>query len=653
MLLRTLCCLFYTLCLLSGCGLLAHDEDAGASAADSSENDPEEWQGNPVPYTVKIEVRDGPASLKDKMEDLSQLVQLRRQPPDSQLALERRGRLDQETAIKLLHSQCYYDGDATLDIDEKVSPAEVTLTLIPGPIFTVGSAKVEYRPEPVIPEAFKNREQSVGLFGWSKEKIPPPQFPTTLPGVTIGEPIIADDMLKAVENLPENLRKNGYPLAKVVSAQYTLDKAKRHLDALVILDPGPPALLGPVVFEGNTEVNSAYLRKLMPWDPGTEPWNENLLEDYANTLRGLGVFRSVSVRPMPENLEADDEESREGVAILPALVEIEPGPPRTVGFSARYDTSNGFGVEGRWEHRNLFHNGERLTVSAPLSQEESGIKAHFEKPAFPDRKTFLFADGAALWENKAAYHQEGGHAELGLRRYLARRWWGGLSIYAEGGQLKDGEHDPKAYGVLSPRAGLVYDGRNNRFNPSSGMQMQLQLEPFSGYYEQEFAALAGKASIAGFYAPLGRMPDGKINDKIVLAARAEAGAMPVSTSLDTIPSSLRYYAGGAGSVRGYAYQAIGPRNKDGDPLGGRSYQVVNLEARYMVTDDIGIVPFLDGGMVFREKLPKIFSDMDWGPGLGFRYYTPIGPVRLDVATPLHRIDGDPPIQFYISIGQSF
>ena len=68
---------------------------------------------------------------------------------------------------------------------------------------------------------------------------------------------------------------------------------------------------------------------------------------------------------------------------------------------------------------------------------------------------------------------------------------------------------------------------------------------------------------------------------------------------------------------------------------------------------MGIVRFLDGGMVCRDEVPGIIGDMDWGAGIGLRYFTPIGPLRLDVATPLQPRDGDPPIQIYVSIGQSF
>ncbi|MBD5641618.1 MAG: BamA/TamA family outer membrane protein, partial [Desulfovibrio sp.] len=343
----------------------------------------------------------------------------------------------------------------------------------------------------------------------------------------------------------------------------------------------------------------------------------------------------------------------ERVAVLPIEVELTPGPQHSVSASARYDSDTGFGVEGTWEHRNLFGNGEKLVLDAPISQQETGLKAHFEKPAFLDREQRLYFDGAALWENTDAYQQQSVKAEGGIYRRLARNWSGALSIFAEGGSLKDNEHEKKPYFVFSPRGGIRYDGRNNRMNTSKGTMAELKFKPFSGYYEEEFSALAGDFSFAAWYPLLGRKPDGAIDDTVVLAGRVELGAMPGSTSLHSIPASLRYYTGGAGTVRGYAYQSIGPRDSEGDPLGGRSYQVVNLEARFMVAENIGIVPFLDGGMVYREQWPRLDGDMDWGTGLGFRYYTPIGPVRLDVATPLHRIDDDPPVQFYISIGQSF
>lgn len=648
-------CLLAQIVLLCGCGLLGKSTDpgsAGADAAAGEEARAKEWQGEPVPYKLEIVV-DGPEDLKGKMKDSSQLVQLEKEPPDSVLALERRAREDQATAVKLLQSQCYYDGQASFEIDDRKKPALVTLRLVAGPQYTVGRADVHYEPEPVIPEAFEHRYREIGFWGLEKEKLPPPSFPTSVPGIEIGKPVVADRMLAAVASIPDELHKNGYPLARVEKSVYTLDKPKRNLNADVTVDPGPPVVMGDINISGDKTVSQEYLRRLVPWQRGREPWDDKLLEDYANNLRSLGLFNRVEAAPDKADLSKKATGDYEGAVILPANITLVEGPQRSVSFSARYDSDTGFGVEGTWEHRNLFGNGEKLYLDAPISQEERGLKAHFEKPAFLDRDQRLLLDGAALWEDTDAYERQYVRGSAGIDRKLARNWWGGLSLYAEGGNLKDNEHDERAYMVVSPQGGLRYDGRNNRLNPSSGMEMELKLKPFSGYYEEQFGAFAGTLMAAGYYAPLGRKNDGKIDDTIVLAARVEGGGMPGASSLQSIPASLRYFTGGAGSVRGYSYQAIGPRDDEGDPLGGRSYQVVNLEARFMVAENIGIVPFLDGGMVYKDEMPHIFGDMDWGTGLGFRYYTPIGPVRLDVATPLHVIDDDPRIQFYISIGQSF
>lgn len=631
---------------ISGCGLLAKDTDKGAAAADAKNEGETAWQGDPVPYKVAFKVEGGPDWLAGKMEDVSQLAQLRKEPPDSVLALERRARVDQETAVKVLQSQCYYDGEASFAIDDKKKPAQVVITLKPGPRYAVGYAKIVYEPTPVIPEAFLHRERVTGFWGLEKEKLPAPEFPAEIPGIVIGQPIVASDMLAEVDKLPVEMMNRGYPQAKIVRSLYTLNKAEKKINAEIVIDPGPPAYMGNIVVHGNEDVNASYLQKLIPWEPGQEPWDNNLMNDYANDLRATGIFRTVEVKPgKPDNVS--------GIPVLPVEVELQEGTPRTISASARYDSDTGFGVEGSWEHRNIFHNGEKLRVDVPISQQETGLKIHFEKPAFFDRHQRLLADLAALWENTDAYQQRFLRGELALERRLARQWTGAVGMFAEGGYLKDNEHEEKPYLVLSPRGGFRYDGRNNKFNPSKGTLLEVKLEPFTGYYEEEFHAFAGTIQAAAWYAPLGHKPDGQIDDTLVLAGRYEIGAMPGATSLRSIPASLRYFTGGAGSVRGYAYQAIGPRDSEDDPLGGRSYQVVNLESRFMVAENIGIVPFLDGGMVYREEYPEIFGEMDWGLGLGFRYYTPIGPVRLDVATPLHQIDGDPPVQFYISIGQSF
>ncbi|HOQ89458.1 MAG TPA: BamA/TamA family outer membrane protein, partial [Candidatus Hydrogenedentes bacterium] len=138
-----------------------------------------------------------------------------------------------------------------------------------------------------------------------------------------------------------------------------------------------------------------------------------------------------------------------------------------------------------------------------------------------------------------------------------------------------------------------------------------------------------------------------------LAARLRAGIM-VGEDFETVPADLRFYAGGGGSVRGYEYQTAGPLDRDEDPLGGRSLLETSVELRRRLTDKIGLVTFVDSGTVYRQGWPDFSEPLRVGAGIGVRYATPMGPLRLDLATPINRRDGvDPAIQVYFGFGQAF
>ncbi|MEI6419109.1 MAG: BamA/TamA family outer membrane protein, partial [Sphingomonadales bacterium] len=110
-----------------------------------------------------------------------------------------------------------------------------------------------------------------------------------------------------------------------------------------------------------------------------------------------------------------------------------------------------------------------------------------------------------------------------------------------------------------------------------------------------------------------------------------------------------------GSVRGYDFQGVGPRGLDGSPTGGNAITEASVEARYRFTafgNDLGLVAFMDAGQVYENSLPN-FNGLRLGAGLGVRYYTSFGPVRVDIATPLKRRAGEPVVAFYVSIGQAF
>jgi translocation and assembly module TamA len=138
----------------------------------------------------------------------------------------------------------------------------------------------------------------------------------------------------------------------------------------------------------------------------------------------------------------------------------------------------------------------------------------------------------------------------------------------------------------------------------------------------------------------------------VLAAAAAVSSLG-GASLASIPADKRIYAGGGGSVRAYGYEMAGALAPDRVPIGGKSAVELSLEARIKITQTIGIVPFFDAGRYYETTVPQLGRRLLYGPGIGLRYYTAFGPLRLDLATPLVRRPGDSPIQFYISLGQAF
>lgn len=614
----------FLLCPLSGCGLINHASERQEASAPLFESDP-------VRYAVDIHVEgEGSAELRSSMEKHSQLILLRDQPPDGMLGLMRRARADEQTAVKLLHSLGYFDGTAKADVAEAETPggqARVTLSLFPGPRYHMGATNLSYQPSPSPLPPFPG--------------ISPAPPPEGLPGLNEKQNAVAENVLAAVEEVPEALHRSGYPEAAVASTRYTLNKVEKTLNADVVINPGPAAVMGKAEIRGTKKVEPEYLARLTTWRHG-EPWDDRRLQAYRRELQTLGLFRFVDVKAAPADRGVPLEEEPSCLK-LPVLVDVREASFRTVSASARYATDTGMGLQGEWQHRNLFGAGEKLTLKAPFAQDKRGIQADFEKPAFGRRDQKLLAGTSYLREDTDAYDTTAFNAYAGVERRISPTWWASVKLFGEEGSVTRVTQDEYRYASLIFT--LRRDTRNNIMNPERGTYLQWEAAPTTGYYNGDFSGVSTKVTASGYYAPFD-------DDALVLAARTSVGSF-LGVSMGNIPPSLRFYCGGGGSVRGYSYQAIGPKDSDGEPRGGRSFHDVSLEARFRVTENIGIVPFIDGGMVYEGETPSLLKDFQWGAGIGLRYYTPIGPVRLDVAVPLDKKSDDRGYQVYISIGQSF
>jgi translocation and assembly module TamA len=189
--------------------------------------------------------------------------------------------------------------------------------------------------------------------------------------------------------------------------------------------------------------------------------------------------------------------------------------------------------------------------------------------------------------------------------------------------------------------GLIYDGSDDLLNPSRGFRLGGRISPELSFQDTTFGYV--KAQVDGsIYQPMG--------ERLVLAARARLGSI-MGSSVSQIAPSRRFYAGGGGSVRGYGYQDIGPRDANNDPIGGKSLAEFSIEARVRF-GNFGVVPFVDAGNISTQFLPHL-NDLRIGAGVGARYYSSFGPIRVDVGTPVNPQKGDAKIAVYVSLGQAF
>jgi translocation and assembly module TamA len=307
----------------------------------------------------------------------------------------------------------------------------------------------------------------------------------------------------------------------------------------------------------------------------------------------------------------------------------------------------GAGAQVFWEHRNLFGDGERLRVTAGAAQKQYGLALDLRKPDFFDRNQDLLTSAGLLQQRTDAYDSRRAQLFVGIERRLFPSVTAVTGIDLERAsvhQLQQPGFGDENYALLGLPLVLRHDSSDDLLDPTQGGRQTLSVTPYHGVSGLSLDFLSARLELRQYR----RLDDGR---RLVLAGFAALGSI-LGSSRDDLPADKRLYAGGAGSVRGYAYQHAGPLDAAGVPLGGISSLELGTELRYRITDTIGIAPFIESGNVYPTSLPNGTS-LFWGAGIGLRYYTIVGPVRVDLATPFTHRPGDKPIEFYISIGQAF
>lgn len=636
----------------------------------------------PIPYTVLCHSPDDPALEKTFLQ-INSLTKMQDTPLYSVTSLEQRLETALKEARDILHANGYYTGSAQGTIQfsgesagkraaagnqtnktsagqpqkeiqrPSSSPlkAEITVTFFPGPQYILGKTVISHTEQPKSAVALVSVPEALAPSVRAPDEVLPvaapsllydthpqdaPALPRTLEdvGLAPASPALADKVLDAVDKVQKAFRNSGYPEAKITSTQYFLQHTNQTLDVEIHILPGPFIRMGEIVLPQGASVDENYLLAKQTWKSG-EPWNQDKIESFRDALRQTGLFVSMDIAPAKESAGTD---------LHPIEVRLTPAPERTIGGSLKYDTSFGPGVQAFWEHRNLTGHGDSLRLEAPVWMDMQEFTAKYRLPFFQRDDQDFIAQLAILNEDVDAYNLQAVRIAAGLDRRLSRHWKATLQGSAESGSLKDPKKPREEYLMFGLPFTLAFDSTNSILDATKGGRASLNLAPYTGEYRDDFTVLRSRLDLQRFI-PL------VDDDTLVLALRGTLGTM-TGADAGRVPPSVRFYSGGGGSVRGYEYQSLGPRNYRDDPLGGSALTEVTIEPRWRFSETFGVVAFVDGGMAY-EDIDDLGRDLRWGAGLGLRLYTPIGPVRVDVATPLNPRSDDDPVQFYMSIGQSF
>lgn len=542
---------------------------------------------------------------------------------DSRAEVGQRARADRQLLLDILNGQGFFDADVKVKSEPSATDTgeiNIILTVLPGRRYYLGQIAFvapTLQPADLISSSF---------------------VPKT------GDAITADIMLAAEANISVQLPQNGYPFAKVGQRDILLDSDSGVGDYTLPVDAGARSYFGQLRTEGKEAFSAEHVALLRRFKTG-DLYDSRKVDDLRAALVATGLLSTVSVEPVPGEGTAPD-----GTPSADLLVRQEAAPPRTLAASAGYGTGQGFRAEGSWTHRNLFPPEGSLTVAGVLGTQEQAASVSFVRANAGRRDRNIEISLAALHSNYDAFEAYTGRLAATMAFVSTPIWqkkftWSiGAEILATSENAFDlsrGLRDRRIYYVAALPGQVGFDRSNDLLDPVRGYRVNLRVSPEAslGSGKQIYARVILDGS---YYYP--------VKDNIVIAARARVATIS-GISRDNLAPSRRFYGGGGGSVRGFGYQRLGPLDPNNNPIGGRSLNEFTLEGRYRF-GNFGVVGFVDAGQAYESSMPK-FDDWRVGVGVGGRFYTNFGPIRLDLATPLNRRPGDSRFSVYVSIGQAF
>ena len=588
---------------------------------------------DPQPYAVTLKPT-GDAALDSALRDSSTLTSLRETAPVGPFALVTRAQGDQERLQTALRSFGYYAAHADIQVEGHAagdpalpdllaalpegSTAQVAIAIDPGALFHLRRVTIDGDVDTA-----------------ARAKL----------GIAPGDPAVAAAVLAAQSNLLDALRGSGHALATVSTPDVVETPGEQVLDVVFHVKQGPRVDIGVITVNGLKATNDSYVRRRLLVHPG-DLYDPAAIDRARQDLAAAGIFNSVDAA-IPDHLAAD--------GTIPLGFTVTERKRHSVAANVAYSTDTGATGGATFTYRNVFGNGETLTLNAAITQAE--VDAEVQAPGYSATATFTQPDwlrrGQTLTstlgyvkENLYAYSRKAALAGVTLSRKLSAAW--SVSVGLNGVQeqvLQEGV--TRSYTLLAVPLRVSYDstGPDGLFNPTHGIKAAATVTPTD--------SLAGSGALFALVQLSGStyFNLAGTEGRSVLALRGLVGTAQGASAF-ALPPDQRFYAGGSATVRGYRYQSVGPRFASLRPQGGTSVTAGTVEFRQRFGESIGAVAFVDAGQVGTTSAPFTGTLFE-GAGIGARYYTSIGPIRLDLAVPLQRRRKDDIGEAYIGLGQAF
>ncbi len=431
-----------------------------------------------------------------------------------------------------------------------------------------------------------------------------------------------EDAKRLIQN---QASRYGFFSGRFTSQRLSIDPRAGVADIELVYDSGPRYSLGKVMFSGDSPFDEDLLKRMVPFKENT-PYDSQLIAELNQAMQASGYFEGVRVDAAPTAAVGQ---------VIPVTVQLETRKPRTMGLGLGFSTDVGVRGKANWTRHWANAQGHSYGFESELSAPRQNVGLWYDVPLDPPLTDKLRFAGGYQYEEIAGTDSLSKLLTVGPEWHskLPSGWERVISLKWQREEYRLGD-DSGLSTLLMPGISYSYLRSDDRIDPHKGYRLQFDAQVAKEGLGSDANLVRGNVLLKGLTT---------VAQNHRFLGRVQFGGN-FTDGYTSIPPSLRFFAGGDQSVRGYDYQTLSPTNSDGDRIGGRYMVAGSVEYQYSIAEKWRLATFVDQGNSFNNlDLPSLKT----GVGFGVRWVSPVGPLRLDLAHPL---DDDGGVRLHFSMG---